>query len=67
MKKYGYALRYVKKQNDEICLEAVKQNGYALKYVKKQNDKICLEAVKQNGDALNMLMMGEKLFIKIKK
>ena len=35
--------------NNDICLEVVKQNGYALEYVKEQTEEICLEAVKQNG------------------
>jgi hypothetical protein len=39
--------------NDEqICLEAVKQNGKSLQYVRNQTDALCLEAVKQNGFAL---------------
>jgi hypothetical protein len=45
------ALKYVKDQTEEICLEAVKQNGYALQYVKEQTEAICLEAVKEDGDA----------------
>lgn len=32
----GCALIYVKDQNEEICLEAVKQDGYALRYVNKK-------------------------------
>jgi len=52
VKQDGYALRYVKNQTENICLEAVKENGDALKYVKNQTENICLEAVKQDGYAL---------------
>ena len=33
VKNSGYALRYVKEQTPEICIEAVKNYGYALSYV----------------------------------
>ena len=29
----GYALRYVRNQTEEICLEAIKENNDALRYV----------------------------------
>jgi len=35
VKQDGYALQYVKKQSEAVCLEAVKQNGDALRYVDK--------------------------------
>ena len=40
--------------DNELCLEAVKQYGRALEYVKEefQTEDVCLEAVKQNGYAL---------------
>ena len=38
--------------NEESCLQIIKQDGWALQYVKKQTPEICLEAVKQNGFAL---------------
>ena len=44
--------KLLKKQTDEICLEAVKQNGYALIYVENQTDEIFLEAVRQDENAL---------------
>ena len=49
---YGYALKYVLEQTEEICVAAVKKDGLALKYVTKQTPQICLEAVKNNGYAL---------------
>jgi len=52
VKKDGYALRFVKDQTLEICLEAVKKDPDALQYVKDQTLEICLEAVKQDGYAL---------------
>src|SRR3989339_2108397 len=48
----GNALKYVKKQTEEICKMAVQQNGYALQYVKEQTEEICKLAVQQNGYAL---------------
>ncbi|MCC0726709.1 DUF4116 domain-containing protein [Clostridioides sp. ZZV14-6045] len=45
----GLALRYIKNQTEEICMEAVKQDGRALKYVKNQTEEICIEAVKEDG------------------
>ena len=42
----------LKKQTDEICLEAVKQNGLVLDYVKKQTEEICIEAVKDTKYAI---------------
>ena len=48
----GMALRYVKNQTPEMCLEAVRQNGYALEFVKDQTPEICLQAVRQKGCAL---------------
>ena len=56
----GYALQYVEKQTEAICLEAVKQNGYALQYVREQTEAICLAAVKQDGNAL--LYVKEQMF-----
>ena len=55
VKRYGYALRHVKEQTNEICLEAVRRNGLTLKYVKEQTPELCLEAVKQNGYALEFV------------
>ena len=37
----GYALRYVKDQTDEICLEAVRSNGIAIGYVIPQTVELC--------------------------
>ncbi len=42
-------------ENENFCLEAVKQNGKALYYVENQTEEICLEAVKQNGNALQFV------------
>ena len=41
-----------KKQTEEICLAAVKQDGFALKYVEEQTKGIYLEAVKQCDEAV---------------
>lgn len=49
------AMKLIKKQTDEICLIAVKQDGRALQYVKNQTVDICIAAVKQNGLALKFV------------
>jgi hypothetical protein len=48
----GGALKYAKKQTDEICKIAVVGNGYALEHVNDQTDEICRIAVAQNGMVL---------------
>ena len=45
-------LQYVKEQNAEICMIALKNNGLALEYVQEQNPELCMIAVKQDGLAL---------------
>ena len=49
-------MQYVEEHliNEEICLEAVKQNGLSLQFAKEYllNEEICLEAIKQNGMSL---------------
>ncbi len=37
VKQNGLALKYVKEQTDEICMEDVKQNNILLKYVNIKN------------------------------
>ena len=60
VKTYGYALRFVEEQTEEICLAAVKNDGSALQYVKDQTEAICLAAVKNHGYAL---MFVEERFL----
>ena len=36
VKENGYALKHIKEQTKEICLEAVKQNIDAIRYVKNK-------------------------------
>lgn len=48
----GAAIKYVHKQTQKICLEAVRQNGLALRYVAKPNPEICLAAVREDGYAI---------------
>ena len=42
-------------ENEELCLEAVRQDVYALQYVKEQTEEICLEAVRQDNYALKFV------------
>ena len=49
-----FAVQYVKKQSDELCMFVIEQNGCMLRYIKEQfrTEKICIVAVKQNYYAL---------------
>ncbi|HBG8470868.1 TPA: DUF4116 domain-containing protein [Clostridioides difficile] len=53
--KDGELLKYVKKQTEEICLLAVRENPWALIHVKRQTERICIEAVKQWGTILQFV------------
>lgn len=52
IQEYSWNLHNVKKQTDELCLEAVKLNGLVLKIVENKTFDICLVAIKQNGYAI---------------
>lgn len=41
--------------NENIQLEAVKQNGEAIQYIKNPSEQIQLFAVKQNGKAIKFI------------
>jgi hypothetical protein len=56
----GMALRYIREQTPEICMEAVKQDGQALYFVKNQTLEICLFAVEQDGMALGYVDLNIK-------
>ena len=49
---HGLDLQYIKEQNPELCLAAVRQNGRALYYVKEQNPELCMAVVRQDVSAL---------------
>jgi len=49
------ALKFVKKQTEEICLAAIKQESWALQFVKDQTEKICLAAIKRDREALEFV------------
>lgn len=44
-----------KKDMEELCFAAVRQNGLALQFVRQQTEEICRVAVAQNGYALEMV------------
>ena len=48
----SHILRYVMNQNDEICLEAVKNYGLSLKFVENKTLEICMMAVNNIGHAI---------------
>lgn len=39
-------------EDENECLEAVKQDGYAIKYIKEQTPEICQAALDQNDTAI---------------
>ena len=41
--------------NEELQLEAVKQNGWAIQYIENPSKKVQLEAIKQNGYAIKYI------------
>lgn len=52
------AIKYVKNQAEEVCLEAVKKCGYSIIYIKKQTLNICLEALRYDGTLLDYVNEG---------
>jgi hypothetical protein len=54
VKKNGLLIRNVEKQEEDICIVAVRQNGLALRFIKNRykTARICIIAVGQNGLAL---------------
>lgn len=50
------ALRYVKKQTKEICIEVIRQNGMALVYIEIQDEEMCLEAVKRSPKSICFIL-----------
>lgn len=43
IKKDGYNIKFVKKQTNKLCMEAVKQNGNSLKYIKNETIKLFIK------------------------
>jgi hypothetical protein len=41
--------------DENVCVEAVRENPYALEYVINQTEKICIEAVQKSGDVLRFV------------
>lgn len=52
LNKNGLELQYVEKQNEELCLLAVKNKGTALRFVKEQTIQICQAAVLTDPKAI---------------
>ncbi|MFH7767649.1 DUF4116 domain-containing protein, partial [Acinetobacter sp. BSP-28] len=51
LKKYGFALKYVHQQTEQICQAAVQSNPQAIKYVKEQTEGLCYMALRKDGMA----------------
>ena len=54
VKRYSWALKYIKEQSNELCMEAVKRSGYAYKYVKNPTPELFWEAVKTYAEWLKL-------------
>jgi len=52
IKKTPFEIRFMKNQNDKLCLLAIRQDNRVFKYIKNQTPEICLAAVQENGSAL---------------
>lgn len=54
---HGFALRKIKCQTLEICLEAVKNKGNAIRYVNSEflTNVVCMEAIKSNPYAIRYI------------
>lgn len=55
VERLGYALAYIDKQDNELCLKAVNAYGLALEFCKYKTEEICLDAVKNDGLALQFV------------
>jgi hypothetical protein len=49
---FHWALKFLKEQNDRICLNTVLMLPASLEFVKNQTDEICLAAVRSDGLSL---------------
>jgi hypothetical protein len=66
---YGCALRYVKNQTEQICVEAIKQNDIVLAFVKKKRkefvkkllDKIGLMNTFNKRSTIQTTLSGRKM------
>ena len=47
----GLLIEYVKRQTEELCLVAVKQNGLALQFIHDPSISVCLAAIIQNQES----------------
>lgn len=58
------ALKYIKNQTREICLEAIdKHGGIALEYVKEQTDEMCWKAISNTFEPLKYIRKPTKEII----
>jgi len=47
-----YALKFIKKQTNKLCIMAIKQDPYALRFIRKHSAKLCIMAIKQDPNTL---------------
>lgn len=67
LNKNGLELQYVEKQNEELCLLAVKNKGTALRFVKEQTLQICQAAVLTDPKAIKYVDEKYKKNIELKE
>ena len=40
VKRYEYAIQFIKNPSEKVQLEAVKQNGYVIKYIENPTERV---------------------------
>ena len=49
VKKYGYAIEFIKNPSEELQLAAVQQDGYAIEFIKNPSEEVQLAAVQKKS------------------
>jgi hypothetical protein len=55
VKKYGFAIEYIKNPSEEVKLAAVEENGFVIEYIENPSEKVQLAAVKQSSYAIEYI------------
>lgn len=63
LEKHSFALKYIKKQTNEMCEKAVKRTGYAIEFVHDQTEEISRLALEQNADSIRYIRRYNNVLI----
>ena len=55
VKRYAYAIKYIKNPSEALCIAAVKKDGVAIKYIKNPSEALCMAAIKQNAFSIEYI------------